>query len=56
MRKLEVLAIIEPGETKHVEGLAITADENNTSLVYMGREGDAIVALSYEDSKILISP
>ncbi len=39
-KKPKILAELKPGETKTIEGIIITADEDNTSIVYIGKEGN----------------
>ena len=42
-KKPKIIARLKPGETKTVEGVTITAKEDNTSPVYIGKEGNTPV-------------
>jgi len=44
--KPKVIAKLKPGETKTVEGVTITADEDNPSPVYIGKEENNLVVWS----------
>ena len=45
-KKPKIIAKLKPGETKTIEGVTITANEDNTSPVYISKERNAPIVWS----------
>jgi len=51
--KRKILLRLKPGETKTIGGVTITAHEDNTSLVYIGKKGNTPVV--WANKRALVS-